>query len=119
MRVARRWWCVWSVYGVFVVGGGPALSTPRADNGLPFHGGRTRRCFRQVRAPYPLPCHRPTDMHKFPCARSGAVEPIAAGLFAWLALSSQHDEQHALCGLLALVLLGLRLLWTAVLAAIA
>ena len=50
-----------------------------------------------------------TPIHLIP-ARSGAVEPIAAGLFAWLALSSRRAE-HSLCGQLALSLLGLRLLW--------
>ena len=47
--------------------------------------------------------------------RRGAVDPIAAGLFAWLALSA-GSSSHRLCGQLALLLLALRLAWAAWLA---
>jgi len=50
---------------------------------------------------------------------SGGAEPVAAAVFAWLAFSSDAGGEHSLCGLLALAVLGLRVVWALGLAMIA
>ena len=44
------------------------------------------------------------------CVHSGGAELIAAGVMAWLAISDEREQ--AVCGILALVLVGLRVLFS-------
>ena len=59
------------------------------------------------RAPGGLTPARPS--HR--AAHSGAAEPIALGLFAFIVLSSSRVDEHALCGWLVVALLCIRLIW--------
>ena len=67
------------------------------------------------RAPGGLTPARPS--HR--AAHSGAAEPIALGLFAFIVLSSSRVDEHALCGWLVVALLCIRLIWAVWLGVIA